>query len=63
MNKIEIYEDSVKISQLTYLYPYLMATWFICFLLSLLIWATIFESHNWEPTKGSCIEYFSNYTK
>lgn len=63
MSKIEIYEDGVKINQATYLYPYLVATWFICFLSSLLVWAAIFEAHNWEPTKESCIEYFSNYTK
>lgn len=63
MSKIEIYEDSVRISQFKYLYPYLLTTWFICFLLSLFVWAIIFETHNWEPTKESCIEYFENYTK
>lgn len=63
MSKIEIYEDCVKISQFEYLCPYLIATWFIWFLLSLLVWAAIIETHNWEPTKESCIEYFENYTK
>lgn len=63
MSKIEIYEDCAKISQLDYLFPYIIITAIITVIISFFIATMVFEQRSQEPTKEGCIEYFNNYTK
>ena len=63
MSEIEIYEDCAKISQLDYLFPYIIITAIITVIASFFIATIVFEQHSQEPTKEGCIEYFNNHTK
>ena len=63
MWKIEIYENCKKISQFEYLRPIIVVLIIIITLVMWYLCSIAYEQHVWEPTKDSCIEYFTKNSR